>query len=234
MTLPRFLTTVNPFSKYLAVLVCITLPFIGFLLGVRYQEIFNLSEKLQEESDLLIEQAPSPPSLTMPTLDPSVTENWKTYTKEGLWEIKYPINWHIIDENPNYIGLSDGKDVPRGPGVGYIYVQIALGYNANKFYDNILAKQVGSVEKSPILTITTLEQLKVDGYPAVRLLEETPPGAATEYSYQVSVYVKGPLNVRISAMSLRFRDKPFRPDEKFIGIYLPVFDQILSTLQFTD
>ena len=79
-----------------------------------------------------------------------------------------------------------------------------------------------------------MEQLKVDGYPAVRLLEETPPGAATEYSYQVSVYVKGPLNVRISAMSLRFRDKPFRPDEKFIGIYLPVFDQILSTLQFTD
>lgn len=38
MNLPKSLTTVTPFSKYLAMFLFIILPFVGFYLGMRYQK----------------------------------------------------------------------------------------------------------------------------------------------------------------------------------------------------
>jgi hypothetical protein len=38
-TLPRQLTTVTPLSKTIAVLLFIFLPFVGFYLGMKYQQL---------------------------------------------------------------------------------------------------------------------------------------------------------------------------------------------------
>lgn len=38
MTIPKYLTTVTPFSKYLAMFLFILLPFVGFYLGIQYQQ----------------------------------------------------------------------------------------------------------------------------------------------------------------------------------------------------
>ena len=67
----------------------------------------------------------------------------------------------------------------------------------------------------------------MDGYPAVKQIEETTPGTATEPSYTVAVYVKGPTNIRISASALRSKDN-------FNTNSLADFTQILSTFKFTN
>ena len=50
MTFPKELTTVTTLSKYLAMVVFIALPFVGFFLGMRYQEMTDLANKEDENS----------------------------------------------------------------------------------------------------------------------------------------------------------------------------------------
>jgi hypothetical protein len=46
MKLSKKLTTVTPFSKYLAIALFIILPFVGFYLGIKYQEIKYNADKV--------------------------------------------------------------------------------------------------------------------------------------------------------------------------------------------
>lgn len=94
MNLPKELTTVTKLSKYLALFLFIALPFVGFFLGVRYQEMMDLSKRQQEKSTLAIPRIPtlSPAealakegnSIAIPTVDPSITANWKTYIRPDM------------------------------------------------------------------------------------------------------------------------------------------------------
>ncbi|CAN5157878.1 hypothetical protein BH09PAT2_BH09PAT2_10960 [soil metagenome] len=60
MTLPRELTTVTLFSKILAAIFFITLPFIGFLLGVNYQVNKQMSLQSQPNQNLLVPTKTNP------------------------------------------------------------------------------------------------------------------------------------------------------------------------------
>jgi len=113
MNLPKELTTVTKLSKYLALFLFIALPFVGFFLGVRYQEMMDLSKRQQEKSTLAIPRIPtlSPAealakegnSIAIPTVDPSITANWKTYIRPDMKiKFKYPINV-IIDRDESYV-----------------------------------------------------------------------------------------------------------------------------------
>src|SRR5260221_6709844 len=46
MVLPKYLTTVTPFSKYLAMALFTLLPFVGFYLGIQYQKMVTPSYPL--------------------------------------------------------------------------------------------------------------------------------------------------------------------------------------------
>lgn len=64
--LPKELTTVTPLSKLLAVIVFILLPFMGFFLGIRYEQ-FNA---LVRSSDVIINPVvPTTPSQVACTMD---------------------------------------------------------------------------------------------------------------------------------------------------------------------
>jgi hypothetical protein len=45
MTLPKWMTTVTPLSKILALLMFIGFPILGFLFGMRYQQIIDISKQ---------------------------------------------------------------------------------------------------------------------------------------------------------------------------------------------
>lgn len=45
MTLPKWATTVTPFSKTFALIIFITFPILGFILGMRYQQISTLPQE---------------------------------------------------------------------------------------------------------------------------------------------------------------------------------------------
>ncbi len=104
MTLPKSLTTVTPFSKSLAVLVFILLPFVGFFLGVRYQQIQDLySQQLTQAQAVMASK---------PTSTPDQTVIWKVFRfsdKTGFgYQLKLPNNWSstqsIFERPPATLG----------------------------------------------------------------------------------------------------------------------------------
>ena len=70
--LPSWLTTVTPLSKILAMILFITFPFVGFYLGMKYQERITVN-------------TPSIPAIKI-TPTPIVTQvdisGWKIYTSQ--------------------------------------------------------------------------------------------------------------------------------------------------------
>src|SRR3979411_1719351 len=66
VALPKSLTTVTPFSKYLALVLFILFPIVGFYLGVLYGRISSFPVlSIHLHSPLYPPTAPSPDSLTM-------------------------------------------------------------------------------------------------------------------------------------------------------------------------
>ena len=193
-----------------------------FVIGF-YTYRFNQDKKIIEEKDKLQQQS----QVQDETVYTEATEsaNWKTYKKDNLWEIQYPSNWYIPETfNPNIVGFSDGKDVPRGPNAEYIYVQVIYPTNRSDFNDYFVSEDKVLGVKQNILKT---EKLTIDDHPAVKITRETAPGEPTEYAYIIDTHIKGPVNVTISALALK------GPTKEFIDIYLPSLNQMLSTFRFT-
>lgn len=84
MKLPKELTTVSPVSKFLAFVVFVTFPFLGFIYGMKYQELVDFN-KFQEASYAIRNVK------RLPTPTPDPTANWKTYeNQEYNFQFKYP------------------------------------------------------------------------------------------------------------------------------------------------
>lgn len=83
--LPKWLTTVTPFSKYLAMLLFIILPIAGFYLGMQYQDKITLNKSTT--SSIKITSA-------------SQHENWKTYRNNSLgYAFNYPSELRFFYRN---------------------------------------------------------------------------------------------------------------------------------------
>lgn len=73
-TLHRYLFTVTPFSKYLAMLLFILLPFVGFYLGMKYQQKITFTTQIIPEKNYLS-------LIPIITPKPVDTSSWRTYTR---------------------------------------------------------------------------------------------------------------------------------------------------------
>lgn len=80
MKLPPALTTVTPLSKFLALLLFILFPLVGFYAGMEYQRLISSSEALSVETGFKPISTPSPQAVT--TTTPTPTGTWKTYRNE--------------------------------------------------------------------------------------------------------------------------------------------------------
>src|SRR5271166_2512755 len=101
MTLPKSLTTVTTLSKILAMALFIIFPFVGFYLGMKYQEkitpkteyVSNNIEPMQDASTVLPTSMPNliASAASVPTINPVEKANWKTYTNTKYgFSFKYP------------------------------------------------------------------------------------------------------------------------------------------------
>ena len=105
--LPKWLTTVTPFSKALAMILFIALPFVGFYLGAQYQE-----KTIPSLVEFRTIPTPTPTFhrtiLTLsPTPTPIQTDSSTTDLKNGntLYENKtfnfsfeYPSSWKLVEQ----------------------------------------------------------------------------------------------------------------------------------------
>jgi len=83
MSLPKELTTITPTSKFLAVILFVSLPVVGFLVGMRHQQIVS--------SPTIITSYPTPTIDDTVYTEATQSANWKTYTSEEYgYSIKYP------------------------------------------------------------------------------------------------------------------------------------------------
>ena len=108
MNIPKELNTIAPLSKYLAMVVFISLPFVGFFLGMRYEEKLDLAKRQEMEANLSIPRSPKPTPIEIPWVDPLITADWKTYTntKYGFL-FKYSNLWQPKNPDPNFPNALD-------------------------------------------------------------------------------------------------------------------------------
>jgi hypothetical protein len=93
-TLHRYLFTVTTFSKLLAMFLFILLPFLGFYLGMQYQQKVTVAPIVSEVQKTAI-PAPIPTSINL--------SNWNAYSGTNF-TFSYPNNWYkypVIREGPN-------------------------------------------------------------------------------------------------------------------------------------
>lgn len=99
---PNPFTTVTPLSKALALILFISLPFVGFYLGMQYQTLVtplpfkvpsSAGSSVPVKSDRTPIQEDRVSSISS-TVVGSKTAGWKTYTdQEGKLVFSYPPNW---------------------------------------------------------------------------------------------------------------------------------------------
>jgi hypothetical protein len=86
--LHRYLFTVTTFSKLLAMFLFIVLPFVGFYLGMKYQEKVTVTTPTIPQ----VQKSAIPTS----TIIPIDTSNWKTYSNtKTSYSFKYPANLYF-------------------------------------------------------------------------------------------------------------------------------------------
>lgn len=111
--LPQWLMTVTPLSKSLAMILFITIPFLGFCLGMLYQQKVNVNTPVVSEVKKTVAIIPTPipisTSSTSPTSIPSPTVDisaWKTFrnTEYGI-EFQYPSSLTATQVHQKYINL---------------------------------------------------------------------------------------------------------------------------------
>ena len=238
MKFPKELTTVTPFSKILAGILFIALPFVGFFIGSNYQQaIISQSELAKLETANYAIPTPSSgcyyqeaPEATCPMKDcgkilicptPAADEiaNWKTYTNADIgYFIKYPESIDTTYYRSNvgsFVSISlpslNTKDVSEN---NMTILDSTNSYEAFKeAVDNHVnqTKNNAKINRSPYI---------LDGITGELLIETYPIGVEHQ-----SVWIQYKKTILI----FQVKYKPENKEKTLI-----YFDQILSTFQFTN
>lgn len=221
MKLPKEITTVTPLSKYLAIVVLIALPIVGFFLGMQYQEMVNLAKRQEMESNLSIPRVPTPTPIAIPTIDPLLTADWKIYGNvEYGFTIKYPNNL-VLEERNDYISLEFWGPTQRSQQGGH---------------DGIfLSFRVGLLEGKTLKEFVDAEVKKIDGFSSqmIEYPRKILVGEKEGYSYKVigsapSTYIYLSPKPNTYFLILDVTEDPTNQGFK------KTVDQILSTFKFTE
>ena len=143
MTLPKELTTITPTSKYLAMLLLLSLPFVGFLLGLKYQQQFieYLESRANVDQYILKTQPTATQSASTASPAPNGDKaNWKTYTFQyAPLSFRYPSQLLLEEENPNYPPQFRGLILKTNESSLRIHpLQGPIGYESSDIYSEPL------------------------------------------------------------------------------------------------
>lgn len=129
MKLPKELTTVTKTSKILAFVVFITLPFLGFFLGMNYQSSLDSAS-----------QAPTTKPILSKRITPSQineSSNYKNIKIANL-TLKYPASWKgLLSEIPYTPGELENNKIYNIIEVHEYPNQMYIGYSNREWFDRI-------------------------------------------------------------------------------------------------
>ena len=228
MPLPKSLTTVTTLSKTLAMILFIALPFVGFSLGMRYQQMQDLYEQQLTQSQPLIAYKPTP------TADQ--TENWKTYTNTNpSFQIQYPATGveatNLNMNNPTIVleliyyapsklntkNVLGGRDLIDGYFIKIDWEDSIQAETLEKAANETLTFYKRQITEPA--TFTNLEKTMLNDNQAYKLDTETKSYTTTTY-----IVSNGNKIVRINLNALG--------DQNDRLSYMKTMKQILSTFKF--
>ncbi len=216
MKLPKELTKVTPFSKYLALFLFLILPFAGFYLGTQYQQVLNSAKQLELSSKVV---------MTRPTPTPvDDTANWKMYVnKKYNFSLNYPSNLQIEEKQfPGFyerILFTTAFNDPNYINIGVFIHNNSSNTDLKKWIDNYVIQnlpngKIGSIVRGNIASYNFSD---VTGYTFIG-------GKESENKY---VFFK-----KENAI-FEFRLTGSGTGGSYSKRAEQVFDQILSTFKFT-
>lgn len=239
MNLPKELTTVTKTSKTLAYIVFLTLPFIGFFLGIKYQQTLDLANQ-QTTEPVIIKRTPTPtPSQIIDT------SNWKTYTSKSYeFSFQYPPDYKVNHESSlalsSDLGTSSivlsleplnykGSYVTEDPGIYFILTRINKNTVLNEWLKELYKKSGAQVDyqlttigiyDAAVRNIVITPEIK-----AAEIIKKFAGGGGLPIGYKAKhVYIKkGDLIFEIETGNIN------NPDD-----IIKRFDQILQTFKFLD
>jgi hypothetical protein len=132
---------VTTFSKLLALSLFIILPFIGFYLGMKYQEKITIDtlvfSKTSKNSNLIV---PTPTIGLIPTLSPKInnSKELETYTNTQYgFQFKYPTNLGTdCKTEANYCSINKTSTSPGGIDTNFIWFTVVPSNLKDRTYQN--------------------------------------------------------------------------------------------------
>lgn len=137
MTLPKYLTTVTPLSKIVALIILAVFPFVGFYLGMEYQKSITPPPATFEKSDNCQTQENISQEPTSLQTSQDISSPVVVYNPPGLFSAgeKEVLNERIVQPQLDYYhdkGISMLSIMIDKKGIAYSY--FAIYQNGN--YDN--------------------------------------------------------------------------------------------------
>lgn len=185
MTLPKSLTTVTTFSKILAMILFLLLPFAGFYLGYQYRKGAYVASPIAQQTQTLI-LTPAP-SQTLINSDNSTT-NWKTLSTE----------YHNADPNiappPQIFSVNFSFKHPPN----YRIISNSIATNDSNLGENLHPNTPGAIAAMGLATkISTPDGQKtklggknayrqISNYPNHSLITYTVPSMSSKEGFNIS------------------------------------------------
>lgn len=172
---------------------------------------YLLSKPKIEPQDSSVSQSTPTSSLSSP--NSNETANWKTYSdSDGKFSVKYPQEWITNRDNNRLVISGDNNSIT-----------IQTSPYPSITFDTLYEKPDGTIDQNPVFIRTKIKNLEIDGYKATMYTNESTP-ANQNKAYDISVYtVRGAPITMISA----------QVDLNSKSNFLPIFEQILSTIKFS-
>ncbi len=155
------LNQVTPLSKYLAMLLFTTLPFVAGWIGYSYAP-----EKIVEVENIVIHEVPIQSASTtdfLPASESEILKDWQTYTNDySGWSMKYPLDWRFQEAS----GKAPGN---VGFGPSEIKQDIAMGVNVYNSSETNISDLIESQASLLIVKKLELEPAILDGKGAIKV-----------------------------------------------------------------
>lgn len=143
MRLPKSFTTVTPLSKTLALIIFVSVPFIGFYYGQKLK-VCDICPAVKLSSVNQIKPSPSPTMAISPgevTITDNKNNHWGTYSNDRGIKFNFPPNFEIgitltTNDNLDYFGISSPPKEEMMPGTGYNFY-ISLNPNQNNLLEYV-------------------------------------------------------------------------------------------------